>query len=81
MTGSGKHAPSTRYKIAVFKVNNAGVLQWAFRMDDTIENVEKYNYIRDAAVLPNGDVVLAGYIDRHDSSLDDTFLIKLNSQG
>ena len=77
----GRHAPSTIYKLTAFKMNNAGDIEWGLRMDDKIENIDKYNYVRDAAVLPNGDIGLVGYVDHFNSSLDDSFVIKLNSNG
>lgn len=79
--GSAKFAPSTIYKPIVYKVNSALEVQWAVKVDDNLSTQDKYVYARFPMVASNGDIVIVGYMDKTESSLDDTFVLRLNANG
>lgn len=55
-------------------------MEWSVKIDDNLA-ADKNIEIREPHVTSNGDVFLLGYLHKTDSTLHDSFLVKLNSLG
>ena len=73
--------PTGAYKAFFFKVNSAGVVQWCFKIDDTLPNLDKLVYATEPIITSAGDVVILGFCDKADSATDDALIVKLNAEG
>ena len=56
-------------------------MQWCYKIDDTLPNLDKLVYATEPIITSAGDVVILGFCDKADSATDDALIVKLNAEG
>ena len=68
-------------KALAYWVDSSGEVLWSIRMKEAQADLDKYVYNGEALLSSDGNVYIVGSMDKVDSSIDDTFILKLSLDG